>query len=405
MAEVARGCAQAISTYEAPPTRMGDLFPFCDTPALVGAELDPSDPQLVRVRFDDGQVVVRHALMLRDCCACLSCRHPESLERTLDQLSYPLDVRPQRLALVDGGELEIVWSGDGHVSRYAAGWLRAGGWCEALMLAPASEPWDRRFALRLPRFDFADVMGDDDALLAWLEALRDHGLTYVQGTPLEVGTVERLIARAGFVRPSNFGTVFDVKAVVGAISNAYTANDLPLHVDLPAREYQPGYQFLHCLVNEAEGGESVYADGLAMAEDLRAEDPDAFRTLTRTRVRLRYHDDETDYMAMKPLIVTDEHDRVVEIRFNTSIMTSFEAPPERMREVYRAFRAFLERTRDPAFQVELKMRPGDVACFDNRRVLHGRRAFAATSGLRHLQGAYMEREELLNRVRVLRRIR
>jgi gamma-butyrobetaine dioxygenase len=405
MAEAAQSGAYGASTYEAPPKPMGDLFPFPDAPALIGADLDPSDAQLVRLRFEDGEEVVRHALMLRDCCACLSCRHPESLERTLDQLSYPLDVRPQSLAIVDGGELEIVWSGDAHVSRYSAGWLRAGGWCEALMPASAIEPWDRSFALRLPRFDYADVMGDDDALLAWLEALRDLGLTYVQGAPLEEGTVERLVSRAGFIRPSNFGHIFDVKAVVGAISNAYTANDLPLHVDLPAREYQPGYQFLHCITNEAEGGESVYADGFAMAEDLRAKDPDAFRTLTRTRVRLRYHDDDTDYVSMKPLIVTDEHDQVIEIRFSTSIMTSFDAPPEQMREVYRAYRALVQRTRDPAFQVELKMRPGDVACFDNRRVLHGRRAFAATTGLRHLQGAYMEREELVNRVRVLRRTR
>jgi len=403
MTDVAQSGTDAMATYDAPPRCMGDLFPFPDTPALIDAHLDPSDAQLVRLRFEGGEEVVRHALMLRDCCACLACRHPESLERTLDQLSYPLDIQPQRLAIVDGGELEIVWSGDAHVSRYTAGWLRAGGWCEALMPASAVEPWDRGFALRLPRFEYDDVMRDDAALLAWLEALRDQGLAYVQGAPTEEGTVERLVGRAGAVRSSNFGAIFDVKAVIGAISNAYTANDLPLHVDLPAREYQPGYQFLHCLVNEAKGGESVYADGFAMAEDLRAKDPDAFATLARTRVRLRYHDDETDYMALKPLVVTNEQGEVIEVRLNTAIMTSFEAPPGQMREVYRAFRAFVERTRDPAFQVELKMRPGDVAGFDNRRVLHGRRAFAATTGLRHLQGAYMEREEVASRIRVLRR--
>ncbi|NDH87932.1 MAG: gamma-butyrobetaine,2-oxoglutarate dioxygenase, partial [Actinobacteria bacterium] len=39
--------------------------------------------------------------------------------------------------------------------------------------------------------------------------------------------------------------------------------------------------------------------------------------------------------------------------------------------------------------VELTLRPGELVAFDNRRVLHGRRAFRS-SARRHLQGCYID---------------
>ena len=39
--------------------------------------------------------------------------------------------------------------------------------------------------------------------------------------------------------------------------------------------------------------------------------------------------------------------------------------------------------------------------FDNRRILHGRTAFEAQSGNRHLRGCYIDRDELRSRVRLL----
>ena len=45
--------------------------------------------------------------------------------------------------------------------------------------------------------------------------------------------------------------------------------------------------------------------------------------------------------------------------------------------------------------------------FDNRRVLHGRHAFSEGAGeggrRRHLQGAYVEWEDVNSKIRVLRR--
>ena len=49
------------------------------------------------------------------------------------------------------------------------------------------------------------------------------------------------------------------------------------------------------------------------------------------------------------------------------------------------------------------MTAGDIACMDNHRVLHDRRAFEPGTGRRHLQGAYVEHEEVVSRIRTLRR--
>jgi gamma-butyrobetaine dioxygenase len=53
------------------------------------------------------------------------------------------------------------------------------------------------------------------------------------------------------------------------------------------------------------------------------------------------------------------------------------------------------------------MRRGEIAVFDNRRVLHSRHAFSEGAGeggrRRHLQGAYVEWEDVNSKIRVLRR--
>lgn len=387
-------------TFTAPPVPMADLFPFPARMRLIAVEESQGAPDLLQMAFDGGATTTFSTIALRDACCCTACRHPESLERTLDQQRIHPDIRAERLQVLPDGDLEVVWI-DGHVSRYQAGWLEAGGLFETVAPLPPGRLWDR--SLAVPHFDHEAVVADPGARRAWLEAMVEYGLVYVIGAPVAPGEVGRLIELVGPVRPTNFGTIFDVRAVVDAISNAYTANHLPLHVDLPTREYMPGYQFLHCIANEALGGASVYGDAFAMAEDLRAEDPDAFRILCDAPARFRYHDRTTENVAIRPVLATDRDGHLTEVRFNPGVMTSFLVPAERMREVWRAYQGFVARTRDPAFQVEVRMRPGDIACFDNRRVLHGRRAFEPSTGLRHLQGAYLEREDLLSTLRVLQR--
>ena len=48
------------------------------------------------------------------------------------------------------------------------------------------------------------------------------------------------------------------------------------------------------------------------------------------------------------------------------------------------------------------LKPGDIFSFNNRRLLHGRTEFDPNSGHRHLQGYYMDRDEIIGRLRYLK---
>ena len=99
----------------------------------------------------------------------------------------------------------------------------------------------------------------------------------------------------------------------------------------------------------------------------------------------------------------DEHGALREVRFIPWLMAPLAAEPERFAPLYAALRRFAELTRDPRFQLRLKLTAGTMAAFDNRRILHGRAAFEPASGRRHFQGCYIEREEVESRIRVLER--
>jgi len=246
-------------------------------------------------------------------------------------------------------------------------------------------------------------MQDPHALLQWLLALRDCGLTQIRGVPTEPGALALVAKRISFIRESNFGVLFNVQSKADADSNAYTAFNLPLHSDLPTRELQPGLQFLHCLVNDADGGESIFVDGFAIACALRTEDPEAFLALCDIPVEFRNKDRHSDYRQLAPIIALDALGDIAEIRMANFLRGPFETSVEQMPLLYRAYRRFIAMTREDRFRVVQRLNPGELWCFDNRRTLHARHAFDPASGARHFQGCYIDRDELLSRILVLQR--
>jgi len=45
---------------------------------------------------------------------------------------------------------------------------------------------------------------------------------------------------------------------------------------------------------------------------------------------------------------------------------------------------------EPTRRATFLLRPGDVMMMNNRRLLHGRNSYELESGMRHLQGCYIE---------------
>ncbi|AHC38340.1 gamma-butyrobetaine hydroxylase [Pseudomonas fluorescens] len=358
----------------------------------------------IRVRWADGRVSPFHHQWLRDNCPCAQCVYSVTREQVLEIVDVDDDLSAIG-ARIEHGVLSVEWRG-GHRSQYDPGWLRAHAYddesrAERRAAKPQPQLWDSTFDL--PVFDYTAVMEDPKALLQWLLALRDQGLTQVRGVPTEPGSLALIAKRISFIRESNFGVLFNVQSKADADSNAYTAFNLPLHSDLPTRELQPGLQFLHCLVNDADGGESLFVDGFAIANALREEDPEAFRALCEIPVEFRNKDRHSDYRRLAPIIALDALGEVVEIRMANFLRGPFETSVAQMPLLYRAYRRFIAMTREARFRLVKRLNPGELWCFDNRRTLHARNAFDPTSGARHFQGCYIDRDELLSRILVLQR--
>ena len=354
----------------------------------------------VQVHWSDDHVSRFHGLWLRDNCPCSNCINPVTREQIFDISMVDDDLAPMFVGTDGTGFLIVKWPGE-HESRYHPGWLREHCYSSPYKKESKRISWGAD--LKIPTFDGQHVLEDDGALLTWLETLNTKGLALLKNCPLNQGAVEWFADRIAFLRETNFGRVFDVYSKQDPDSNAYTSLELPLHTDLPTRELQPGLQFLLCRVNQAVGGDSVMADGFRIAETMRTEEPGHFNILCTTPMEFRNRASNSDYRVRAPAIRLDENGDVTEIRFGNFLRGPFHAAEERMPSLYSAYRHLMGMTREDRFRVNFRLGPGDMVTFDNCRVLHARGAFDPNSGHRHLQGCYLDTDEIKSRIRVLNR--
>ncbi|MDE2435212.1 MAG: TauD/TfdA family dioxygenase [Sphingomonadales bacterium] len=354
------------------------------------------------VTWPDGTATPYPTIWLRDNCP--SGLHPQTQERLLDLLE--LDPSPLLRAARLEEEVAVLEYGDGHVSRIPLALLEAHrpGRPSADPAAVKPDYWRADLTVEgIPRFAGPQIMADDGVLDAWMRQTARFGLSIVDGLANRNDAGMEVAERIGFLRQTNFGVTFEVVSMPDPNNLAYTPVALPLHTDLPNQEMPPGFQFLHCIANEADGGGSVFADGFAIAQDLRAEDPEAFRLLCEVPIPYRFHDGEADIRVREPVITLDRAGEIIEIRYNAHIAAMFDMPADIMPAYYRAYRAYMARTRDAKYRLSFKLESGSMVVFDNRRVLHGREAFDPSTGFRHLRGCYVDRGDFLSRLRVLAR--
>lgn len=358
--------------------------------------------QTLEVSWNDGQSHAFPLVWLRDNCDCPRCLHPDTRERTFDLLSVPETLRVASAGRTGQGAVMVVWANDGHASKYRTGWLRSNAVDTAVEGTgrPDTILWDGTLQGNIPRVAYADVMDSEAGLSTWLTTLLAYGVAVVTDTPRRDREVIRIAERIAYARRSNFGEHFEVRAEPNPINNAYTALQLLNHTDLCNLERPPGYQFLHCLENGAVGGESTLVDGFCAADALRREDADAFRVLSTAPVLFRFYDTECDLRFRAPVIRLDDAGDFEQIRFNFGLFGVQALPPDQMTALYAAYRKYARLVRDGRFQICLKLQPGDLLTFDNWRVLHGRQAYQPSTGARHLQGCYVDRDEVLGRMRV-----
>jgi trimethyllysine dioxygenase len=155
----------------------------------------------------------------------------------------------------------------------------------------------------------------------------------------------------------------------------------------------------HCLQFDGTGGESTLVDGFQVADRIRRSDPEAFEALTQVKVPAHYLGDGVHLRAEHPIIELDHHGDYRQIAYNNYDRAPFRLPTARMRVFYRALSLFNELINDPSYEITMRLAPGTALLFDNWRTLHGRRAY---QGFRRLCGAYLNKEDVDSKLRVLR---
>lgn len=355
------------------------------------------------VTFPSGETVSYPWLWLKDNAP--SSFHPQTEERIFDLTSVDPSLRPLHIEARQEG-VGIVWSRDTAEDLLPQGFfdLHRPGRRRADPADIQPKLWDGSISFdAIPRHAAKQILDDDAALLAWLKATAAYGLSIVDGLADDPDAGRRVAERIAFLRQTNFGTTFEVVSMPNPNNLAYTPVALPLHTDLANQEVPPGYQFLHCISNGAEGGGSTFADGFAVGAALKAEDPEAYRLLCEVEIPFRFHDGDCDIRGRFPVIVTNRQGEVTELRFNAHLVDVIDLPSDIAVPFYAAYRKLMGMIRSDRFMTAYRLKAGEMAVFDNRRVLHGRQSFNPNTGRRHLRGCYVDRGEFLSRIRVLSR--
>lgn len=369
----------------------------------------------------DGAEVKYDWVFLRDSCQCPKCVDPSTRQKVHHTADVPLTIspRPNGLHIVDSHTLEVHWnqplldqkSSDGHRSLYSIDWLRTYSSPQRIAQSRYHERpsirWNRRDLERVNlHVHCDDYLNSEQGLYTVLKLLNDYGLVFIDDVQGEFA-VERLTERIGEIRQTFYGRSWDVKSVEQAKNVAYTSQSLGLHMDLLYFEAPPGLQLLHSLANSVKGGASYYMDSFRVAELLRQEDPEAFDILCSYPVTFHYRNAGRHYHFTRSTIVFDRYSsdrRLDHVNYSPPFQAPFESDtsqPE-FRRFLRAFQRFSHFIDDPENQFEVMLEKGQCVIFHNRRVLHARREFDATSGDRWLKGCYTDLDNFHDRLRVYR---
>ncbi|KAI5697800.1 hypothetical protein M8J75_015817 [Diaphorina citri] len=380
---------------------------------------------------------------LRDNCQCPQCFNATSKSRIMDLKTNlkvkPIDIDIQRAFDRVSNDLEkstdvtgesgtgnvgsndvksgdfnlnIRWE-DNHRSEFPLDWLIARNFTAAnrvrldeIYRIPRI-PWtSEQFPEICSKFAFEDLMTDGRALLAWMECLATYGVAIVDRAGVEMGALNRLASRVGFLKRTQYGETFRVENKPGTSNVAYLSSKLQLHTDLPYYEYKPGINMLHCIIQASDPSQGInqLTDCLSVCRHLAANRQSVYETLSRTLVDWTDYGEDNRYrfanIHRAPVIALDARGEVTRINFSQPQRDSvFNAPLEEVLPWYEAFAEFADLLHDPKYLVELRLRPGEVLTFDNIRLVHGREGY---TGERLLEGAYLDWDLVRSRIRILR---
>jgi alpha-ketoglutarate-dependent taurine dioxygenase len=398
-----------------------------DNPDLAIGHADAAPARHVAVDID-GHSRVLDTAFLRDSCACLQCRDPHSKQKLFQTSDIPSDLTGSYKHVVDadkGPMIELQWASDvpgygpDHRTRHSIDWLRRALTTEVDLRGGVRYDdrvlWDRNKITEHNKWlDYNDYMADDRVLFDALTHLNQYGLLFLRNVPDSETSVVDLASRIGALKDTFYGRTWDVRSKAKAENIAYTPQFLGLHMDLLYTSNPPHLQLLHSLRARTPGGASFFSDAFHAARQLQRLSPAHFRTLTSFPVTYHYHHPTHHYHYTRPVIdlhpsqhySDPSHVALRRVNWSPPFQGPFEVRTgsggaESLRAFIAASNAYEKLLSSEGNLFEYRLNEGECVIFDNRRVLHARRAFDATKGERWLKGAYVDDDVFFSRLRVL----
>lgn len=362
--------------------------------AMSGLHLVGHSTQILTVEVD-GRSFDLHAMWLRDACVCEHCRNPSSHERLLDSAAISPEIEIITAVNEPVAWLQVVAS-DGHRIWIPAAWLAEHLETSDLRHDPARgrQLWDATTigvgcVFDIYWFDQPEERGP------WLDLMYEQGVTWLGKHLFGEQGLRDVAALIGPIRPTNYGEIWTVDATVEPVTAVDSEGALRAHTDLPYFDNPPGVQLMQVESEGVDGGDTTLVDGYAVAEYLRATDPDAWRLLTTIDFSYPFVRSDVEMHGRAPLISLAPDGTYAQVRrapdlVGTPYVDAADAPA-----LYRAVRTWTDLIDGEHFERRVGRDSSRILAWDNHRLLHGRTAFRLGShGRRVLRGCYVDIDHL-----------
>lgn len=342
-----------------------------------------------------------HYIWLRDNCLCPKCYYPTSWQKNHDiseLMANNSSPKPLNVELTNE-KLIVDWDENPpHHSIFPIDWLISHAYDgnEEAQLTRERILWDKAWLDAHPPV-WVDAKSENRP--TWTNQLLTLGFTIIKNFRLE--DLNNFLSSIGpiYYLAKN-GSYSTVKANPNATDLSLSAegNELLPHTDTTYISTPPLVQLLYCVENFATGGESILVDGFRVAKDFQQHHPKYFEILTQVPVKFEQFYPQWEYYVSHttPIIELNREGLVASIYFSHKNFGS-QLPFDQVEIFYEAYNTFFHYLKNPAYQYCFRLQSGDCLLVENFRVLHGRRAYDASSGMRHLEVAYTDWQYLAGR--------
>tara|TARA_B100001250_G_scaffold391935_1_gene393289 strand:- start:1557 stop:2660 length:1104 start_codon:yes stop_codon:yes gene_type:complete len=252
-------------------------------------------------------------------------------------------------------------------------------------------------------FNYKNDIYETKEMYDLLFSFYKYGFVIIKKVPIKNNFLVDFANSIGSVRRTNFGEHFNVKSKQNPNDLAYTSLHLTPHTDNPYRKPVPCIQILHCIKNSVSGGLSTLVDGYTVTEDLKKENPDYYKILTRVKVRFMFIDKDVILEDWSELIKLNDKKEFKQVRFSPRLDYVPILEKSELDLYYKARKKLSNLYNSDKYRIEFKLMPGDLLMMDNYRLLHGRTKYDPNEGERFLQGCYIDYDSTEGRLRHLKR--